>query len=287
MDTPIFSFLDKDLDAARAQESELFAVLGGEGLSTLATGAGGMLLALQGWDFASAPSDPRAQAQAMRIALGSADLLALSFGRRALAWASPFVTFVPKRLFHADHLADYFKILLPPGGAWHYGHEALPQFDCFLIYAVPQPWVDAAAPYFHAGQRTHVAAPLLSAWQQHGGRAEYEIFANLRGSQLQIAVLERRNLLFFNTFQFQKSSDALYSTLLVYDQFRLSPLEVPLRVSGSLVEDSELYRLLYRYIRTIEFLAPEHGAAQHPNAPQGAARYFWFDIVSLSNGTTT
>jgi hypothetical protein len=68
----------------------------------------------------------------------------------------------------------------------------------------------------------------------------------------------------------------------VYDQFRLSPLDLPLQVAGNLLQDSEVYRLLSRFIQKIDFVALPNqvslGAAANNLPP-----HCFFDLVCLKN----
>jgi hypothetical protein len=93
-------------------------------------------------------------------------------------------------------------------------------------------------------------------------------------------VFERRNLVFFNTFDFTKPADLLYYILLAYKQFDLNPLEVPLALSGTLLEDSEIYRLLLRYVRSMHFL-PLPDGFQLPDAANALPAHYWFDLAAV------
>ncbi len=54
---------------------------------------------------------------------------------------------------------------------------------------------------------------------------------------------------YFNSFLYRNKDDLLYFTLLVYQTFNLSPDSFPLSITGMIEKDSEIYRLLYQYIR--------------------------------------
>lgn len=115
---------------------------------------------------------------------------------------------------------------------------------------------------------------------------DYEVFLNARNQAAQIAVFDRRNLLFYNAFRFEKPNDLLYFALLAYDQFRLDPAEIPLTVSGNLPEDSEIYRTLYRYVRAIRFASlPEKMVL--PEGVENLPQHFWFDLSNLRQSPIT
>lgn len=56
---------------------------------------------------------------------------------------------------------------------------------------------------------------------------------------------------YLNAFNYTNQDDLLYYVLLVYQKLFLSVDSFPLTVSGLVEEDSEIYKLLYQYIRNI------------------------------------
>jgi len=156
----------------------------------------------------------------------------------------------------------------------------MPEFDCFLIYAVEESLRNICRPYFPNGRSIHLAAPLIRAFSTLHPRTDYEVMVNLRNQVAQVVVFDRQNLLFFNTFSFEHPNDLLYYLLMAYDQFRLNPLETPLTLAGNVLEDSDIYRLLYRYIRHIRFAhLPHHG--QLPAAAVSLPPHCFFDLFTL------
>ena len=103
---------------------------------------------------------------------------------------------------------------------------------------------------------------------------------HVKGRFFQAILLKDGNLMFINTFQFQSSKDFIYYVLLLFDQFDLKQEEVNLMLSGQLIKDSEIYRLLFRYIKKVNFI-------QHPSfisfGPKMKTKpsYYYFDIFSL------
>lgn len=277
MDKCVFSFVDKRLNADTAARAKRWVVAGSDGMSLAVTSDAGEVWALQAWNHQGV-GEP---GQYLRILLGQEPTLQYTYAQTQGAWAEPQVTLVPRRLFDADHLADYFKILLQPGVSYQYAYESLPVFDCYLAYAIESSLYrlgESSGSNFQIGK--HFSATLLQAFHHLADFSDHQIFVHFRFESLQIAVFERRNLLFFNSFTFQHANDALYFILLAYEQFRLNPLELPLTLSGNLMEDSEIFRLLRRYVRTIRF-APLPPSVQLPQSAVELPAHYWFDVFSM------
>lgn len=56
---------------------------------------------------------------------------------------------------------------------------------------------------------------------------------------------------FYNSFQYKNKEDLLYYILLVYKMLELDTNSYPLILSGMIEKESEIYHLLYQYIRNV------------------------------------
>ena len=68
--------------------------------------------------------------------------------------------------------------------------------------------------------------------------------------------------------------------MLLYDQFKLNPETDPIHIAGQIVEDSEIYHLLYRYVRHLNLVSgPSYYRFSQlfDTLPQ----HFYFDLYSL------
>jgi hypothetical protein len=281
MDKLIFDFVNPGFSAESSAHCSLNLIAGTEGFSLLVFGKNGAIQALKSWHFPHAGRDFKDVETRIRTVFGSEKIFSFPFKDVRCAFFNLNATLVPRRLFNAEDLPAYFKLLLRPA-EYEYRYDELPECDCFLVYAAEPVVLNLCAQYFPQGRLSHLAASLLKNWRLMASVHDYEVFLNVRNQAAQIAVFDRRNLLFYNAFQFEKANDLLYFTLLAYDQFRLDPAEIPLTVSGSLLEDSDLLRTLFRYVRTIRF-ASLLGNVSLPEGAESLPGHFWFDLFSISN----
>lgn len=277
----VFDFKDAGFSDASAPQCALNVIVGTEGFSLLALARNGGVRALQMQHFPQAGRDFRDSETAIRTVFGSEQMFSYPFGELHCAFFNLNATLVPQRLFDPADLPAYFKILLRPA-EYEYRADELPELGCHLVYALEPVVVRMCEQYFPAAKTMHLALPLLKNWQRSTARGDYEVCVNLRNQVVQVAVFDRQNLLFYNASQFSKASDLLYFVLLAFDQFRLNPEEIPLTVSGHLLEDSDAFRLLHRYVRTVRFaLLPE--TIVLPEETDSLPPHTWYDLFSLSN----
>ena len=279
MEQRIFDFTDAQLTAETARDGVLNLVVGSDGISLLATNAFGRPLALQAQHFTPAGrSFVQTEADIRRV-FGEEALLTHLYSRVRCAFSNLNATLVPRRMFQPDDLSPYFSMLLHSGD-YAYGYTALPDFDCNVVYAMEPAVQRLLGQYFPDAQLTHLAATLLPAYRANSARSGHEVFLHLRQSSLYLTVFDRQNLLYFNAFQFKQANDVLYYTLLAYEQFRLSPLDTPLMVTGHLLEDADVYRLLQRYCRLLRF-GTLRTSFQLPVSAGHLPAHYFYDLYTL------
>jgi hypothetical protein len=77
-------------------------------------------------------------------------------------------------------------------------------------------------------------------------------------STLDIVIIKNSNLQFFNIFEYKTKEDFMYYVLFTLEQLELSTEETLVSILGDIEEDSDLYRLIYTYIRNIDFLSSKN-----------------------------
>ena len=265
MDKHILEFIDPRLTAETAHRCALHVVLGTDGISMMAVEADREILALQSWMPARPERSFESSEWDIRRIFRDEALLTLPYGHIHCAVFHRHTTLVPRRLFQHGALQGYFKLLLHPAD-YIYAYDELPALDTYLISAMQPNLSKLCAELFPQTRIRHQAVPLLNFARDLVDKNEHTVFVHFRNQIAQIVVFERQNLLFYNTFTFSAASDLLYYVLLAYEQFRLNPKEAPLLVAGNLLEDSDVYRILYRFIREIRFVHPSKGYRLPPDA---------------------
>ncbi len=280
MDRLVFDFNNPGFGAEWSAHCYLSLIVGTEGFSMLVLGKNDAVQVLKTWHFSDAERDFQEVETSLRTVFGSEKIFAFPFAEARCAFSNLNATLVPRRLFDPENLPSYFKLLLRPA-EYEFRYDELPEFDCMLAYAVEPMVTRMCGQYFPQAKMSHLATSLLKNWQRLASPNDYEVFVNVRNHVAQIAVFDRRNLLFYNAFQFEKANDLLYFALLAYDQFRLDPMEIPLTVSGQLLEDSDVYRALYRYVGVVRF-APLPVITTLPESTENFPEHFWFDLFGTA-----
>ena len=67
-------------------------------------------------------------------------------------------------------------------------------------------------------------------------------------------VLKDSEILFYNNFEHQTKEDFIYYILFTLEQLELSTEKTNILITGDINEQSDLYKILYTYVRNIGFL---------------------------------
>lgn len=276
MEKRLFHYQPEALSAEKTQSGRLKVVAAADCLSLLALGKENEILLLQAWSLAEKRPENHLYNSELPGLLADLEVLKLPFAEKTCAVSTGMITLVPNRLFFEAELNKYFRLLKPVQDDGAYFSESMQEFGFYVV------WMEE--PHFQPLNRQfapkHLAPTLIRAFQARADARERSIFINVRGKQAQILVFDAGILLYFNSFDFVKPADLLYYVLLGYDQFKLDPEKVALHASGALLEQSDEYKMLIRYIRNIQFVAHAPGFSM-PNGPESMPLHFWFDLLSL------
>ena len=81
-----------------------------------------------------------------------------------------------------------------------------------------------------------------------------KVFLNVNNKFIDILYFKNKQLIFFNSFDYKSKEDILYYLLFTFSELSLNPETSHLICCGLVGLESELYGLLYNYIRNIELL---------------------------------
>jgi hypothetical protein len=80
-----------------------------------------------------------------------------------------------------------------------------------------------------------------------------KIFVHLTANHFEIVVLHNQRVLLYNSFEYKTPEDVVYYILFSAEQLQLNPEEFSLEFLGKISADSEVYSLIYNYVRHVSF----------------------------------
>ena len=189
--------------------------------------------------------------------------------------------FVPNGLYHPGHKQTYLSHLTHLPADATISIDELKKMEAKNVYWLDEGVERLLSSYFSSARFYHCSTPVLYGFRRIAKHLMgHSLFLNVAGKTVHLALFEDGKFHFSNVFSFQNSRDFIYYVMLIYDQFQLKPETVPVYIAGQIVEDSEIYHLLYRYIRHLNMVqSPDylHFDIKHGSVPA----HFYFDLYSM------
>lgn len=163
-------------------------------------------------------------------------------------------TFVPNQFFKEDSLKDYLKFSVKTISTDFIAHDDLENQDIKNVYV---PYINVnnfLFQNFGSFEYRHHASVLVEKLLSYTQNDALHCYVNVSENAFDMVVIENQKLTFHNSFDFQSKEDFIYYILFSFEQLKLDPNENSLIFTGEINKESDLYKIAYKYIRTLQFL---------------------------------
>jgi len=163
-------------------------------------------------------------------------------------------TLLPAAYFKQEEATELFNFNFDNDPEGVLCDQKINCFDVQLLYQVPASLLTVCsellpgALYFH-----HSAGLMENFYLRYKNHPDSVVLLHLRHGAIDLVVKSGRKLVLLNTFSCKTPEDILYHTLNTYEQLQLNPENEKLVLAGSVDSDSDICKLLFRYIRQVEF----------------------------------
>jgi hypothetical protein len=176
-----------------------------------------------------------------------------------LIYQNELSTCVPKPLFNEDNIADYLKFNAKILNTDFIAYDEIKTNDSINVYV---PYVNInnyVFDRFGAFEYKHASTILIqSLLEKEATSEEKKLFINVTKNYFEIIAVFNNNLEFYNTFEYQTKEDFIYFILFTIEQLKLDPESILTRIMGDISKDDELFEIVYKYIRYVDFIEPFH-----------------------------
>ncbi len=240
------------------------------------------VLALRSYDYAKEQTANYTLAAGIKDICRSDTLLTSPFQSIRIGLLNHKSTLIPAPLFQKDQLHTYLGNVLDFPNTDRLLTDQLLASEIHNVYSVNSEILQELEGFFPKAHFFHGQSPVLQGFYKLASlQTGPQVYINVHEKQVQILAFKGKELLFSNTFPFEASTDFIYYVLLIYDQLQLKPELVPLTIAGMIVKDSEIYHLLYRYIRLLNLVqAPDYYRFPESLRQEGVLHHY-FDLCSL------
>ena len=167
------------------------------------------------------------------------------------------VTQVPKVFFDKNNLSKYLEHTVKVLENDYISFDELTNSEIVNVYIpfvnINNFLLDKYGTFVYKHSSTILIEKLLNSYKNTD---DDFCFVNVTSNKFEIIVLKKAKLKLFNSFVFTTKEDFIYYILFIAEQLNLNPEEFNLVLLGDIEKDSELYTILYQYIRNISFYNP-------------------------------
>lgn len=165
-------------------------------------------------------------------------------------------TLIPSLLFDPSEKQTYLDFIHEKDDTTETLFDRLPQLDMVNVYGASANLLEAGLQVFPGAKTFHHSTALIySICLNFKNRlSRGKAFIYVRESDFDLLIFDGKQLNYFNSFHLMVPGDLIYYVIFVMEQLGLNPEETEVALMGNIDRDSEIYELLYRYIRNIEFV---------------------------------
>lgn len=166
---------------------------------------------------------------------------------------------IPKPLFDEDYLADYLKFNSKILKSDFIAFDELMVNDCMNVYV---PYINVnnfLYERFGAFEYKHFSTILIDhVLNIEKNTSSPKMYINVSDVHFEIVITHQGKLDFYNTFEYTTREDFIYYILFTIEQLKLNPETVEVLLLGDINEESDMYKIAYKYIRHLLFGTAHH-----------------------------
>lgn len=183
----------------------------------------------------------------------------------------------PREFAGKELINDWYEKFAVSGDDLEIFNSHLEDIDAELVYTVSNSLLNDIKSTFGNFTLSHSVTKQITELSNYS--SDKTVYCNVHSNYMQLIVLRDRKLMFANIFLYQTPEDFGYYLLATYKQLHLDPESVPIVLSGEIMKQSQIYQIMFKYIRHINFIKPPGAMKFHSDYPFPA--HFYFSLFCL------
>lgn len=162
-------------------------------------------------------------------------------------------TFVPSALFDKTALGSYLQYNVKVFPTDYFDYDSIESLQMENVYVPYVVFNNYFLDRFGSFDFQHIHTNLLQHFTHtSANNGTKEFFVHIADNHFEIVIIENKKLVFFNSYEYQTKEDFLYYILFVMEQLQLNPQEQLVELTGKTDPTSELYQIVYQYVRNVK-----------------------------------
>jgi len=233
--------------------------------------------AFEVFEFSNNTISPQKQLELVKNIYDNNELLSLKYHSVRVVHYNNLVTQVPKPFFDKNNLKSYLQYSIKLLENDFVAFDMLSNTAIVNIYV---PFVNInnfLLDKYGSFTFKHSSTILIEKLIHRFKNFENDVcIVNVTKNKFEMIVLKNHKLALYNYFDFTTKEDFIYYILFTAEQLNLNPEEFKLFLMGDIEKESELYDMLYKYIRNISFFIPKN----FPKALHSISKHAYFTLLN-------
>lgn len=204
----------------------------------------------------------------------------LNFKSISVYYVGKIFSFVPYDLYEKTEEIQLLKLnfRLQPGSNTH--RDKLSSIEAYNVYSIPEFLPKLLHTTFVSYQLRHYSTSLIQhLLNLNQAEKEKKIYLNVQKHHFEMLLAKEGKLLFFNRFEYSNAEDFLYFLLYAMEKLNQSNEHTGVFLAGEIETSSELYALLYKYIKDLKMLSrPEN--IEYTAVLRNMPKNYYFNLFS-------
>jgi len=172
-----------------------------------------------------------------------------------IAYESKKHTLIPAPLYDANELENYLNFNYKSDPEEKAFSDHLVLMDTYNVFSIPTLILDEIKGIYPHTRIYHLSTILMeSVLINFKNRINTNrVFLHLREKHFDLMLFDGRQMSYFNSFSYLNPEDITYYLIFVLEQLNINPENIPVVLLGKVDRSSNLFELLQRYIKHVEF----------------------------------
>ncbi len=183
------------------------------------------------------------------------EILSDSFEDIIVLHDSNLNTFVPTAIFDETAMGSYLQYNTKVFSSDFFAFDALANQTINNVY-IPYVQInnvlfDKLGAFTYQNINTALVEHII---ERAANSTEIEVYAYVQKDHFELVVTQAGQLLLFNSFLYATAQDFIYYLLFVYEQLKLDPENIRLKLMSRIEKEDALFEQAYTYIRHVDLL---------------------------------
>lgn len=194
-------------------------------------------------------------AEALSIILAEDSILnQFRFVKISLSYGNSPAALVPVAVYNPDESRKYLSFHQQTDDADEVITDELKAADAVNVFCLKDNLVDLIRNKFKDIKIHHRSSGLIEGLLfQYRNENVKQASVNIGMKQFELVVTKGKDLLYYNSFNFQTPEDVIYHILFVCEQMDMNPSSFELILMGEINRHATIYELITRYIKNVKF----------------------------------